>query len=97
LAEGFDLGGGELLFGGHFQVAILITDSAEEAGGNGVTRDESGAGVATGFPASAVVQAEATFDFVFGAVAGVAVLDKEWADLAFEVVEFGGRLCSGLD
>lgn len=97
LAEGFDLGGGELLFGGHFQIAILITDRAEEAGGSGVTRDESGAGVAAGFPAGAVIEAEAAFDFVFGAVAGVAVFDKEGADFFLEVVELGGRLCSGLD
>jgi hypothetical protein len=37
-----------------------------------------------------VVEAEAAFDFVFGAVAGVAVFDEEGADLLFEVVEFGG-------
>jgi hypothetical protein len=37
-----------------------------------------------------VVEAEAAFDFVFGAVAGVAVFDEEGSDLAFEVVEFRG-------
>lgn len=97
LAEGFDLGGGELLFGRHFQVAILIADRAEEAGRGGISRDEGGTGVAAGFPASAMVKTEAAFDLLFGAMAGIAVLDKEGADFFLEVVEIRGRqkVCPG--
>jgi len=78
------------LFGGHFEVAVVIGDGAEEAAGFGCAWGEGGAGVAAGFPAGAVVEAEAAFDFLFGAVASVAVLDEEGADFGFEVVEFGG-------
>jgi hypothetical protein len=34
-----------------------------------------------------VIEAEAALDFVFGAVAGVAVLDQKGADFFLEVVE----------
>jgi hypothetical protein len=97
LVEGFYLGGGELLFGRHFQVAILIADRAEEAGRGGISWDKRGTGVTAGFPASAMVKTEAAFDLVFGAVAGIAVLDEKGADFFLEVVEIRRRqkVCPG--
>ena len=35
LAEGFDLVGGEFLLGGHFEVAVVVGDGAEESAGVG--------------------------------------------------------------
>ena len=81
-------------FGRHFEISIGVGDGLDEEGLAGVSGNDGGSGIAAGFPAGPGVEVEVGLQF-FGlsGVALITMVDKERADVAFEVFEPCGLVC----
>lgn len=92
--EFLDPGVREARFGRHLEVAIGVGDRLNEEGFLWFSRDDGGAGIASGLPAGAGIEVEVGLEF-FGIcrVALVAILDEEWANVAFEVFDAFQFVC----
>lgn len=85
-AEGIDCFLGQSIFGWHLEVGIFVGDSCEQEALVGVARGEGGAAVATGEEALKCIESEASLFFgLFEAMAAVAGIDEDGADMFFEV------------
>jgi hypothetical protein len=76
---------GKPIFGWHFEVAVYVGYSVEEKGILGFSRDDGGAGVATGLPSGSGVEEEVGLQlFGVSRVTFVTVLDEKWANVSLK-------------
>ena len=94
--EFLDSGIREARFGWHLEVAICVGDGLDEEGILRISRNDGGAGIASGMPAGAGIEGKVGFQlFGLGRVALVAMFGQERADMGFEVFDPFGFISVG--